>query len=1031
MKKLILYYLLSICLVTHAHSSATPDGRENANDYNTGVNATSLPAVGVGTATDYWSVLDKGISPPSPNAASLGIFGNIPVGMYKGTARYDIPLYTLKSAHLELPITLGYASNGLIVDAIASNIGLGWSLFTGGIINRTVSERPDEHTSYRLESKWLDAGLPLDASNPYRTALASFICRASDERSGVDAQQDIFQYNVSGLSGSFVLDDQMKPQVITGNGQVKIEFNRTSNQFTLTDTKGLKYYFTVTEKNRENIERISDKYKFLDSPSTVRTPPISHAPLRVGTTAWFITKIVHPQGDSLMFEYNSGSETYDYGYHEEIRAFYHSNEFQGTPNISPNLKKHMITYGYKRGIKDTRYIRKITATNGVTVEFGYNTGARKDMLAGGVLLTSFTVKHGQTVIKKFTFTQDAKISTQNAQLHLDGLKTGGTDIQYRYFLTRVSEKSIDNTKEIAYKFEYNDLDNLPNRFLRAQDYGGFYNGSTANRLAPCIVSGSGTSVTVTANDSNRTPNWQYAQKGVLKKITYPTGGTTVITYEANQKGTEVYPGLRVSKTEDNPGGDAPTVIRKYYYNDYAGRNTSSAIQRISKSEFTDRTVNYYCRPCIFIFGKTAYDDPPFFTYNYDMYYSSAKNYFNALYDALPCYPIVTVSYGGSNFEEGGTTTYFRNQGSDGCSYLTHRRIKFGVWDNSGMYDGETEREVSFKVENGVQKILMDKRFTYKEITTYTRNCLVIDSQYPDNAPLCGLNRDVPQYEKAFMNYALARYKMYGKVLLLDKVTTIIYDQNGQNPLETVESYTYNNYNQVATISTTGSDGKTHKIAMRYASDYFGISSSYAYYSVFNALKNKNRQEHIVEQVKYVGSNVVSASLNIYGLGSNGGVNIVQQYEHPIATVTTSHTFFNGTSYHSGYEKIWDFQYNSGNKLKEAIYKGSEKRAYIWGYQNCYLVAEVMNASFSSLGVSNQPLNGALPSGNENTIRALANTLVTTYTYKPQIGMETMIDPSLNTTYYDYDNFCRLKECYIKENGTKRTLQTYNYNYTNQ
>jgi YD repeat-containing protein len=70
------------------------------------------------------------------------------------------------------------------------------------------------------------------------------------------------------------------------------------------------------------------------------------------------------------------------------------------------------------------------------------------------------------------------------------------------------------------------------------------------------------------------------------------------------------------------------------------------------------------------------------------------------------------------------------------------------------------------------------------------------------------------------------------------------------------------------------------------------------------------------------------------------------------------------------------------------------------------------------------------------LRALPNTLVTTYTYKPLVGMLTSTDPSGITAYYDYDDFGRLKETYIyKDNiiapANKQTLQKYEYHYHNQ
>src|SRR5690242_6004533 len=76
----------------------------------------------------------KTFVPPSPDAASLGKYGDIPVGYHTGIPNISIPLYELKEGDVSLPISLSYHASGIRVAEVASWVGLGWTLNAGGVI---------------------------------------------------------------------------------------------------------------------------------------------------------------------------------------------------------------------------------------------------------------------------------------------------------------------------------------------------------------------------------------------------------------------------------------------------------------------------------------------------------------------------------------------------------------------------------------------------------------------------------------------------------------------------------------------------------------------------------------------------------------------------------------------------------------------------------------------------------------------------------------------------------------------------------
>src|SRR3990172_4259797 len=76
------------------------------------------------------------VIPRTPNAASLGKFGDIPVSYHTGVPDISIAIYNLKEGALSLPVSISYHSSGIKVNETASWVGLGWSLNAGGMISR-------------------------------------------------------------------------------------------------------------------------------------------------------------------------------------------------------------------------------------------------------------------------------------------------------------------------------------------------------------------------------------------------------------------------------------------------------------------------------------------------------------------------------------------------------------------------------------------------------------------------------------------------------------------------------------------------------------------------------------------------------------------------------------------------------------------------------------------------------------------------------------------------------------------------------
>jgi len=135
----------------------------------------------------------------------------------------------------------------------------------------------------------------------------------------------------------------------------------------------------------------------------------------------------------------------------------------------------------------------------------------------------------------------------------------------------------------------------------------------------------------------------------------------------------------------------------------------------------------------------------------------------------------------------------------------------------------------------------------------------------------------------------------------------------------------------------------------------------------------------------------------------------------------------------GLTQRMDFiSYDDLGNLKEYKQTDGASVSYIWGYDQMYPVAKVENATraqiagLSGFTSSFHAGSGGLSTSQENTLRnGLPNALVTTYTYRPMVGITSSKDPRGYKMTYHYDAFNRLE--FVKDaDGNLVSENTYNY-----
>lgn len=442
------------------------------------------------------------IKPPSAETYKFSVYGLDFNNSPSGDFNYNFPLYSVGST-IGIPVSLAYNS-GVKVDDIGGNAGMSWQLVSGGAISRIVRDEQDETSSAIWFPQTID-----------ETANATQIKGASQPDNSIDTEYDWFSFSLSnGLSGQFYIDKNLDIHYNGGDGSKLSITDKTTVvtqygknlEFVLTDNQGNKYYFGGEEKF---MERSRIDYKGAD---------------KYYTSGWYLAKVITNKNETINFDYSV--ETIRY--FNSMGASFTVSETCCTANVYENsgVTKNKTTIVSLKprliAIDDDR----------VKINFIYST-QRKDLLNDdGKLLTSILILSKQN-------NQQIK----NYQLNYDGVNAGSAVAYYglspseqstvnRHFLNSIQDL-ISNQK---FRFEYYSKESIPARFSLATDFYGYSNGKSNQTPFP-NVSGQ-----VPNYIFAKTSGWASANKDVdpvrtyfgnLKRIYYPTGGYSEVTYQSN------------------------------------------------------------------------------------------------------------------------------------------------------------------------------------------------------------------------------------------------------------------------------------------------------------------------------------------------------------------------------------------------------------------------------------------------------------------------------------------------------------------
>jgi YD repeat-containing protein len=438
------------------------------------------------------------VIPPSPDASSLGKFGDIPIGKYTGIPQISIPIYTISQHDIQLPVSLSYHAGGIKVEEMSGWTGLGWALNAGGVITRSVVGLADERPSAGYLNQ------PYDIENiSSLSSVDQHTVLTGINNHTLDTEPDLYNFNFQGFSGKFIIDKSTKTGIASPKQNLKIYMPGSTGHTTweIDDDKGFKYIFGTVEVTR--IESAGGGGR-------------NSSFFQVYASSWYLTSIISPTGNTLTINYQDYTNDY-YTRGGSSKYVFLAGGIDGATNCSQSNEAET----YSENTISGKRVESIDFDNG-KVKFVKSSALRSDMPDDYYLDAIEVYDLNNTLVKSYKLSYSYFDSDAHPNSHATGSYT-----DYRLRLDKLEETTSPGLSK-PYQFQYIS-GTLPSVFSNSQDHWGFYNGKDNSSLIPLdFTTGIG------GGGVDRSVDFNQSKIGTLSKIIYPTGGSTTFEYESNE-----------------------------------------------------------------------------------------------------------------------------------------------------------------------------------------------------------------------------------------------------------------------------------------------------------------------------------------------------------------------------------------------------------------------------------------------------------------------------------------------------------------
>jgi len=992
------------------------------------------------------------VVPVSPTASTLQKFSDYPVDLHTGLVDISIPIYTIDINGIKVPIEFKYHAAGIKYDDNCQGLGIGWTLMAGGMISGTVQGIADypAGNNYFKNAGAINPKPNCDNAigndpNGENLVLMNF------DRGTQDSEYDQFNFSYPGGSGKFFYPGTSTP-VITPYQHLTI---------TRSGTYGINTPFDITDQN-------GITYKFGHYTDANKQPAIESSFTDQRTANSLLTEIISAdKADVVTFNYHI---------------------IQGDPSQVGTQSKLVIN--------DQVEVRD-------QLSWGYG-----GFMSGGQTLDPTHETLASNFLENFTFAQltDITFRTGKIVFTYDGTSQRMTGV-YVYNNKQTAPVKAITVQQSTFGSDFYKLDQVNfydsvlqqnynykmsytgtpyNKWHTGIDYWGFHNGVgyTTDYIPNFQVSTStvqgGTLITdnVTVGGMDRTANESAMLQGMLNKITYPTGGSSVFTLEANRySGGQIAGGLRIKKI-DNYDLNGAYVNSKWYKYGQTENGDGSIYKAITPADYCYNVWDIYTEGVYTYPNGSSSDGVPAYVYNERSYGAFPK--FSNTWNGSPVVYDYVTEYTGDGTNANGKTVYnFENIADVITTSNFYSSMSMVAYSNSWK-TGKLLSKLVYSKSGTTYNQIYSLVNQYQDFNFQNYHCLkVIPSiNWHDqgmsvndrlNALDCFKSNPCIIRAASLGSSPITSVHAYADYYLPTGSRELISSVETKDGVSVTSQYTYDaTYLKPAQMTVTKSNGDTRLITYTYP---FSLATT-----PYTQMVSKNIVNPVVTTSEYNGdlSHFLQSSTVNY---ANWTTNLFAPSSIDTkagSNAQESRLIFDG--------------YDSYGNITQRHKAGGSNEVYLYGYNNAYPIAEAINAKknnvffesfeegagnsaleddktghYSHTGLYSKTVSG-LDAGNYilrywqkptggawtlvTTTLAVSGTSytislnaqiddvcfypsgaqMTTYTYDPLIGMTSMTDPKGLVTCYEYDNFQRLKNV---KNNDGNIVKHIEYHYQGQ